>query len=97
MPQPQQTQPEASPTVPVSETEPAVLQPIEPTTPPPTAESPAPAPEGGRVVNQVKLIDTVVEWLAYGWMCLGAMALVLVAGFFAYIHNRGKKLDHDAE
>lgn len=92
-------QPTATPTIVPSQTEPAVLQPIAPTEPTPAPETTvAPAvPDTGRVVNQVKLVDTIVEWLAYGWMCLGAMALILVAGFFAYLHNRGKKLNHEAE
>ncbi len=91
-------EPEATATIAPSQTEPAVLQPIAPTEP--TVAPKAPAAESvpaGRVVNQVKLVDTIVKWLAYGWMCLGGVALVLVAGFFAYIHNRGKKLNHEAE
>lgn len=89
-------QPTATATIAPSQTEPAVLQPIAPTEPtvaPAATVAAEPAPAGGKVVNQVKLVDTIVKWLAYGWMCFGAMALVLVAGFFAYIHNRGKKLN----
>ncbi len=95
------TQAESTPTIAPSQTEPAVLHPIEPTAP---AASPAavtpqalPTAAGGMVVNQVKLVDTMVKWLAYGWLCLGGLALILVAGFFAYLHNRGKKLNRETE
>ena len=92
-------QPTVAATAAPSQTEPAVLQPVAPTEPtavPAATAVTQPAP-AGKVVNQVKLVDTIVKWLAYGWMCLGAMALVLIAGFFAYLHNRGKKLNHEAE
>ncbi len=52
-------------------------------------------PGSGLVVNDAKLIDVLVEWLAYGWMCIGGGVLVLVALMFPLLHIRGKRLNRD--
>lgn len=78
----------------------AVLEPVEPT--PTTLRLPVPAPtiapmpNSGVVVNQVKLVDTLVQWLAYSLMCVGAVALVGLTGFFMFMNWRGKKLNRDS-
>jgi len=78
----------------------AVLEPIEPTPTalrlPAPAPTIAPVPDSGVVVNQVKLVDTLVQWLAYSLMCVGAVALVGLTGFFVFINWRGKKLNRDS-
>ncbi len=99
-PDPVQPTPTAPPVQSNVVTNTAVLEPVEPT---PTAlRLPAPSPtlapvsDSGVVVNQVKLVDTLVQWLAYSLMCLGAVALVGISGFFVFMNWRGKKLNRDS-
>lgn len=44
------------------------------------------------VVNQAKLIDTVVQGLAWGWICFGVIFLLLALALFPLLHLRGTYL-----
>lgn len=59
-------------------------------TQPPQQE--ASAGDSGVVVNQAKLIDTIVQGLAWGWICFGAIFLLLALAFFPLLHLRGTYL-----
>jgi len=71
----------------------------------PTPEAPAPAaPEGApqvsspeatsaMVVNEVKLIDTIVQWIAWLWLCVGVGVILLVPIFFLFLQLRGSRLN----
>lgn len=84
------------PTQPAAETTATVLQPVEPTATQPPAPAPTISPDSGVVVNQVKLVDTLAQWLAYGLICVGAFLLVFLAAFFLYMNQRGKKLNRES-
>lgn len=80
-------------TEPLTATIPQPLQP-QPVTPP-TVNSPAQpvATETGElVVNQVALVDTIVKVLAYVWICIGAVAILLALIFFPLLQIRGAHL-----
>jgi hypothetical protein len=59
----------------------------------PAAEvSPAPG-DPGVVLNEVKLIDTVTQWFAYIWLCMGVAVILTVPIFFLFMQMRGKQLN----
>ena len=96
-------QPEATPT-PTATPQPTIdnaaagtaptLTPPPPTVPPVevlVGEEQAEA--SGVVVNEVELIDTVVEWFAYLWLCVGVAIILVVPFIFLFLQVRGKQLN----
>ena len=49
-------------------------------------------PAGEVVINEVKLVDTLVEWFAWGWMCVGVVAVLAVLITFPLLQIRGAYL-----
>jgi cytoskeletal protein RodZ len=98
---PMPPQPEATPT-PTATAQPTVdsaAVEVAPTItlPPPVAPPVAGAEEQGAssgvVVNEVELIDTVVEWFAYLWLCVGVAIILVVPFLFLFLQVRGKHLN----
>lgn len=49
-------------------------------------------PDAGVVINEVKLIDTIFQWFAWGWMCLGVGFILLILLIFPFLQIRGSHL-----
>ncbi len=85
---PPEQQPDATAT-PI-EVPPAAAQ---PTPAPPLAPTLAPVdPDAPMVVNEVKLIDTAVQALAWLWLCVGVSVILLALIFFPFLQIRGSLL-----
>ena len=101
VPQPESAQPEFTPTaaaIAPNPLAPTVLQPTEvapanSAEPRSTVESSAPT--GARVINEAKLIDTLITWTARSVMCLGCVVLLLLLISLPLLYQRGKKLNQD--
>jgi len=55
----------------------------------------ASAPSGARVINEAKLIDTLITWAARSAMCLGGIVLLILLISLPLLYRRGKKLNQD--
>jgi len=69
---------------------------VQPTMPPPTP-LPSSAPAAVNVVNEVKFIDTVVQWFAWLWLCLGVSVILVVLPIFPFLQIRGSHLKRKNE
>ncbi len=97
-PAPTEAPSEQLPTATPIEVPPAAVQ---PTLAPPLAPTVAPVdPDAPMVVNEVKLIDTVVQVLAWLWLCVGVSVILLALILFPFLQIRGsllKRKNRDGE
>ncbi len=101
VPQPESEQPELTPTtaaIAPNPLAPTVLRPTE--VAPASSTAPRPAiesstPTGARVINEAKLIDTLITWTARSAMCLGGVVILLLLISLPLLYRRGKKLNQD--
>lgn len=45
----------------------------------------------GFIINEVALIDTLLQWFAWFWMCFGVAVILIIPLFFVYLQIRGRK------
>ena len=75
---------------PIAQEQPTPLTPIEPTI---ALDGPgAIVEEQGVVLNEVALIDTIVQWFASLWLCIGVGIILLVPLIFLFLQLRGARL-----
>lgn len=55
-------------------------------------QPPLPPEDSGVVINEVKLIDTIVQWFAWLWLCAGVGIILLVPIIFLFLQLRGSRL-----